>query len=382
MCLRCHRHGWAVSIEHPSNFTTSCCLPQSQPQQLYCVPMLNLHRRALTIFQVLVLVVLTQLSGDAAPPFSGTIFLDADIVTPADPSAFFSASYVGIGRRQVYDRRVNAFATMDMHLVKATYYDDRIIEAQVNPEFGSQEEALVQAEKYARLVGQLPAILRSKVQTMWIHKGVQAFGGGNANLLIHTGQAELYITQGIIEETLVHEATHTSIDPVHTNAAGWVAAQRADPEFISTYARDNPTREDLAESLLMQLAFRHRKDRITTTLASTIERSIPNRIVYFDQQNFDLYPFLTVPAGIAAVTENLSVDAGQSTTLNVVTTGSVPMSYQWYLGASPDTSRPIEGANGDAFTTPTLSSSEEFWVRASNPYGPPANSPTISVSVR
>lgn len=82
--------------------------------------MLNFHRRALTLFQVLVLVVLTQLFGDAAPPFSGTIFLDADIVTPTDPSAFFSVSYVGIGRRQVYDRRTNAFSMMDMHLVKAT----------------------------------------------------------------------------------------------------------------------------------------------------------------------------------------------------------------------------------------------------------------------
>lgn len=241
---------------------------------------------------------------------------------------------------------------------------------------------MVQAERYARLVGQLPAILRSKVQTLWIHKGVQAFGGGNANLLIHTGQAESYITQGIIEETLIHEATHTSIDPDHTNAAGWVAAQRADPEFISTYARDNPTREDLAESMLLQLAFRHRKDRITTTLASTIERSIPNRIVYFDQQNFNLYPFLTVPAGISAVTDSLFVDAGHPTTLNVEVTGSVPMRYQWYSGATPDTSRPIEGANGNSYTTPPLSSTEEFWVRASNPYGPPANSPAIRVSVR
>lgn len=342
----------------------------------------QLRRRVQTLFQVLVLVVLTQLSGDAAPPFSGTIFLDPDIVMAADPSAFSSASYVGIGRRQVYDRRTNAFSMTDMHLVRTTYHDDRTIEAQVNLEFGSPEAARVEAEKYARLVGQLPAILRSKVQTLWIHKGVQAFGGGNANLLIHTGQAELYITQGIIEETLIHEATHTSIDPDHANAAGWVAAQRADPEFISTYARDNPTREDLAESLLLQLAFRHRKDRITTTLASTIERSIPNRIVYFDQQNFNLYPFLTVPAAIAAVTDDPAVDAGQATTLNVGATGSVPMSYQWYLGASPDTSTPIEGANASSFTTPPLSSTAEFWVQASNPYGPVANSRTIRVTVQ
>lgn len=228
----------------------------------------------------------------------------------------------------------------------------------------------------------MPAILRSKLQTLWIHQGDQSFRGGNANILIHTDRAVRCLRDGILEETLIHEGTHTSIDPDHTNAAGWVAAQRADPDFISTSARDNPTREDLAESFLLQLAFRHRKDRITTTLASTIERTMPNRIVYFDQQNFNLYPFLTVPAENAAVTDDLAVAAGQTTTLNVEATGSVPMTYQWYLGASPDTSSPMEGAHGTSFTTPALSSSVEFWVRASNPYGPVANSRTIRVTVQ
>lgn len=340
------------------------------------------RRRALTLFQALVLVVLTQLAGDAAPPFSGTIFLDPDIVTPADPSAFSGISYVGIGRRQVYDRRINAFVTMDMHLARATYFDNRTIEVQVNPEFGTTEAVMVQAEKYARLAGQLPAILRSKVQTMWIHLGVQPFGGGNANLLIHTGQAALYEAQGIIEETLIHEATHTSIDPDHANAAGWVAAQRADPDFISTYARDNPTREDLAESYLLQLAFRHRKDRITATLASTIERTIPNRIVYFDQQNFNLLPFLIDPVTIAALSDDHTVTAGQKTALNAVVTGSAPLSYQWYIGESPDTSTPFPGATAASFTTPELERTVSFWVQVAHPYGPPVNSRTIQVTVQ
>ena len=39
------------------------------------------------------------------------------------------------------------------------------------------------------------------------------------------------------------------MDGPHAASAGWLAAQAADPEFISTYARDNPTREDIAESL-------------------------------------------------------------------------------------------------------------------------------------
>jgi hypothetical protein len=341
-----------------------------------------LPRRALTLFQALVLIVLTQMAGDAAPPFSGTIFLDPDIITAADPTAFSGISFTGTARRQVYDRRVNAWITIDMHLATATYLDDRTIEVQVNPEFGQPEAIMAPAEKYARLVGQLPAILRAKVRSITIHQGVQPFGGGNNNILIHVGQSASYETQGILEETLVHEATHTSIDPDHEEAPAWVAAQRADPDFISTYARDFPGQEDLAESYLLHLAFRHRRDRITATLASTIERTMPNRMAYFDQQHFNLFPFLTAPASITAVTASHAVDAGRTTNLNVVANGSVPMSYQWYLGESADVSTPFPGANGSSFTTPELSRTVPFWVRVSNPYGPPADSSTILVTVR
>jgi len=333
---------------------------------------------------VIVLVVLTQLVGDAAPPYAGTIFLDRNILTASDPTAFVSAAYTGTGRRQVFDRRVNAWVTIgNAFLVNAAFVDtDRLIEVIVNPEFGTQEAALAEAQKYARLVGQLPAVLRAKVQSITIHQGTQPFGGGNNNILIHTGQSAQYEAQGIIEETLVHEAAHTSLDGDHANAAGWVAAQRADPDFISTYARDNPTREDVAETFLLQLAFRHRRDRITAALSSTIERTVPNRIVYLDQQNFDLFPFVTLPASIAAVSENADIDAGSTTTLQVVAGGSVPLSYQWYLGASGDTASPIDGATGSSFTTPQLSSSAQFWVKVSNPYGPAAHSRAISVRVR
>jgi len=93
----------------------------------------------------------------------------------------------------------------------------------------------------------------------------------------------------------VHEAAHTSLDAMHAASSGWLAAQQADPTFISTYARDNPAREDIAESFLPWLAVRHRSSRISQALAETITRTIPNRLTYFDQQNFDLFPML--PSG-------------------------------------------------------------------------------------
>ena len=67
-------------------------------------------------------------------------------------------------------------------------------------------------------------------------------------------------------------------------------AQENDCEFISDYARDNPIREDIAESYLPYLAVRYRSDRISESLKKTIEDAIPNRIKYFDEQNFNMYP--------------------------------------------------------------------------------------------
>ena len=97
---------------------------------------------------------------------------------------------------------------------------------------GTPTTAQIDAEKYARVIGQLPAALRKDVETVWIHKGVQPFGGGNRNLLIHTGQADLYAADGILEEAFVHEATHTSLDSTYASTSLWQAAQQADGEFI------------------------------------------------------------------------------------------------------------------------------------------------------
>ncbi len=243
----------------------------------------------------------------AQPPFSGTIFIDPDIIRATDPTTFVQLKDAGRGMRQMYDRR-SGWVNLNAFLFKADYDDNLSIEVQVNPEFGSVEQARAAALRFAPVIGQLPHSLRTDVQTVWIHQGVFPFGGGNNNLLIHVGQADDYVSSGILEETLVHEASHTSLDARHAASPGWLAAQAADPEFISTYARDNSTREDIAESFLPYLAVRYRQDRISTSLADKITQAVPNRIAYFDAQTLDLYP-LVIP--------QLTVEPGSSGNLAI-----------------------------------------------------------------
>ena len=68
-----------------------------------------------------------------SPPFAGTIFIDPDIITDSDPTAYTSMTYSGQGERTMFDRRVGGWITTDPFLFDATYDDGLAIEVQVNP---------------------------------------------------------------------------------------------------------------------------------------------------------------------------------------------------------------------------------------------------------
>lgn len=223
------------------------------------------------------------------PPFSAAIEIDNGVITESDPTTLFRIQHIGRGDREMYDRRFNAAFHFDAYLFDVSFKDCLAAEFQVNPEFGSAEAAFDEVQKYAPVIGRLPTVLRSRLKTVWIHKGRMDFGGGNENLLIHTDRTELYESKGILEETLVHETAHTSLQE-HNTAQGWLAAQEADGTFISTYARDYAEREDIAESFVCYLAVRYRSRGVISPQAAEIMRTIPNRIAYFDKQGFAMHP--------------------------------------------------------------------------------------------
>jgi hypothetical protein len=57
---------------------------------------------------------------------------------------------------------------------------------------------------------------------------------------------------------------------------------------ISQYAEDNPDREDLAETMLLYLAFRFWPERIPSSLRDTVLETVFNRILYLDCQNLSV----------------------------------------------------------------------------------------------
>lgn len=234
----------------------------------------------------------------AQQPYWGTIFVDSNIVRTNDPTLHVSTTYTGQGNRTVYDRRAANWVTINAYLYDVVWSDGLTAEAIVNPEFGSSAAGFVEADKYGRVLGQLPTALRQDCNELWIHKGMEAFGGGNNSVLIHTDYSTVYEADGILEETLIHELSHTSLDAAHAASSGWIAAQNADGNFISGYAAQNPTREDVAESFLMWLAVRQCNLRVTQQTVDTVNFYIPNRLAYFDNQNFDTNPICVSITGI------------------------------------------------------------------------------------
>jgi hypothetical protein len=83
---------------------------------------------------------------------------------------------------------------------------------------------------------------------------------------------------------------------------------------------------------------------------------------------------------IATQPQNQTIVSGQTATLSVTATGTAPLSYQWYAGASPTTTNPVSGATGSSFTTPVLTSTTSYWVRVTNSVGN-ADSGTATVTV-
>ncbi len=207
-----------------------------------------------------------------------------DILTPSDPTSLQSVTYIGRGERNVYDSRLSRSISIDAYLFKGLY-SEMTVEFRVNPEFGSKEVALEQVDKFASAFGRLPAILLSRLESVVIHKDGGTWAASWGGKYIHlTVDGDEHIRRGTLEEALIHEAAHASLDGAHRNSAGWREAQMQDCVFISDYARDNPDREDVAESFTAYYALRHSSERLTESDKAAIRNAIPNRIAYFDEQ--------------------------------------------------------------------------------------------------
>jgi len=228
------------------------------------------------------------------PPYYGTIFVEPEIINSDDPTSYIGKTYTGTGMRQMYDRRKGWIYVL-AYLFEVTYEKGVKVEFSVHKEFGNENNAAQPVDKYAPDVGKIPMVMLEKISQVWLMKGNNPWGGGrnsdgSGHILIHTGQGDQYASGGIVEETLMHEAAHASLDGMLYGDA-WYAAAEKDNNYISTYAEDYPNREDIAETILMYFAVEYTKKRLSNVDRGKTVNAIPNRIKYLNSLNLDMYPF-------------------------------------------------------------------------------------------
>lgn len=77
---------------------------------------------------------------------------------------------------------------------------------------------------------------------------------------------------------------------------------------------------------------------------------------------------IRIAPAISGQPASVEIGSGSAATFNVAATGTSP-TFQWYIGTAGVTTTPISGATSTTFTTPALTSTTTYWVRASNAAG-------------
>ena len=227
------------------------------------------------------------------PPFEGTAWVTPDILGPSDPTSLQSVTYAGRGMRSVWDDRPADFVMINAYLFDVKFAE-QWVEFVMNPEFGSSEAARAHIDTFAPAIGRLPALLVSGLREVWINAVQYNFAANSTYGSFSLGTDEatrVAVSGGFLEEVLLHEGAHVSLEMAHQHSSGWRAAQEADGTSISNYAHAYPDSEDLAESFTLYFAVKYTPERLSAAERLAIVTAIPNRLAYFDEQGFDMSPY-------------------------------------------------------------------------------------------
>ena len=250
-----------------------------------------------------------------------------DSINSTDPSTLKKVIYIGEEKRNILQARSDRKDKSRRFLFKATPYvfdayfeNGKIFEILIyfkNEKKKSKTKSESLAEKYAFILGQMPNVLLQRLDAAHIYADVLGISNASAHsrvINIHLQGEDGYKFGTSIEELFIHELVHASLDKpinggaykavnkkryenktiksIKLNWGDWRKAVKKDKKkYITEYAKTT-IHEDLAESFGAWLALRYKDDRISDIQKVAIEKKIPNRIKFFDEQQFDMFPLI------------------------------------------------------------------------------------------
>ncbi len=335
------------------------------------------HKRPYAILLVALAAICVVLSPtkEAAAGASkiGTVWESSSVITPSDSSACtVSAAETPRDDRTMNENGPYALARSANAWIFNASCDGgaNTFEIRVHPDFTTQQDAATEAEKYGKAAGRLPKVLRSGtdktkgIRTLAIHKGSHLWHASSRLGSIST-YTEL-TSDAYIEEVMFHEAAHVSLDKEVKSDSKWLAAQKADGAFISSYAKDNSASEDVAESFLAYFSARYVPTRIDSDWKDPILQTIPNRIAYFDAllSAGDMKPFTAAPVkkvalpSVSVAAKAASATEGAGAVFTVTASPAPTADLTVSLAVADDTASDFLAASDEGKKTVTITAGQ------------------------
>ena len=186
-------------------------------------------------------------------------------------------------------------------IFEAEYEDNITVEIFVEYEKDKKdfEKAKRIALYFSRMYGRMPHFLKIYTDRIYVH----GIGKGSGTWFASGTKREFHLRRGLclnIHVTtehsrcaviMAHELAHVLQQLTGViSPSKWGEARKLDKKkYCSKYAKTN-SKEDFAESVICWIAVRHRSDKITQFDVKKINHFIPNRLKFFDEMNFNMYP--------------------------------------------------------------------------------------------
>jgi len=221
----------------------------------------------------------------AAPLYPNSVVSnDHEFIATSDESAFACLSFEGRREAEMPDKRTDRLMVRNAFIFTARYTDGTTVGLWAHAEFKSQEKAMQSVAPVAEAVGKLPTFMRSTLDHVVVHRGDEtAFGESEGHFFVlYSDNIKTRIRNHDLEETVFHESVHATLDSRYARSKAWLAAQKADGDFITKYAQRLPKKEDLAESALFAWTMIMHPGRLPTNVEARARDIMPNRLSFLE----------------------------------------------------------------------------------------------------
>jgi hypothetical protein len=227
-----------------------------------------------------------------------------NLIIPSDPTRLIGVKYVDVVTRYFgRNTTMQYIGTYQAYLYMATFINGYELEMLV--EIGvSKDDADYLSKEVARQIGQVPELIAADLISFSIFVGDEH--GQSGMNTEHWIKKINDIKAPYHEELIIHHLTHASIDWSQISPSNntiisnkdnttvipqigkldkdeWIVAANLDNYFISDYARDNPLREDVAETIIAYLATSLRPERFDPKVIQILNERLKNRFLLLEK---------------------------------------------------------------------------------------------------